>query len=193
MELTTHTLLIVASTGFVALPLVAGAYRSAYGWLILLGLVGCWVGDYVGPANFLASVGAFAVAHLLFIAAFAVRGIVWRWVALAAPGVVAAGVAIGLWLLPHVPPELKLPVLGYMLVISVMVALALGVRPERGRWLIAAGAVLFYVSDIFVARWKFVDTSSANAFFCYPLYYAACLMLGLSVLAVLTAREGTNA
>jgi uncharacterized membrane protein YhhN len=189
MEVPSRTLLIVASTAFVAVPVSAGAHRSRYGRLVLAGLVGCWIGDYVGPASFLASVVAFAVAHLFFIAAFAVRGLAWRGVVLAAPVLVAAGAAVGAWLLPHVPADLKLPVLAYMLAISAMVTVAAGVRPGAGRWLVVLGAAAFYVSDIFVARWRFVDPSEVNALFCYPPYYAACLMFGFSVLG--TAAVGT--
>lgn len=75
------------------------------------------------------------------------------------------------------------PVLVYIVAISLMAMFAAGVREGHGGLLILLGAVAFYVSDIFVARWKFVDTSSVNAYFCHPLYYAACLMLAFSVLA----------
>ena len=36
------------------------------------------------------------------------------------------------------------------------------------------------VKHIFVARWKFIG-GSYNAYFCYPLYYAACTMPALSI------------
>jgi hypothetical protein len=61
-----------------------------------------------------------------------------------------------------------------------MVVMAVGV--SAGNPFVLAGAILFFVSDIFVARWKFVDTSGINALFCYPMYYTACVLLALSIL-----------
>jgi uncharacterized membrane protein YhhN len=183
LQTNAHLLLMAASTGFVLIPIAAGGLRSAYGALIAIGLVLCWLGDLVGPTNFTGSLAAFLLAHVAFIVAFLTRGVIaWR----AGLGLVAgtiAGSLIGVWLLPHLPGEMRVPVLAYMVVISLMVILAAGVREGHGRPVVLLGALAFYVSDIFVARWKFVDSSSVNAYFCYPLYYAGCLMLALSVLA----------
>jgi uncharacterized membrane protein YhhN len=101
---------------------------------------------------------------------------------LALPLVVVGGAGIAAWLLPHVSADLRAPVVAYMLIISAMVVTAAGVKPGRDQGLILAAAVGFYVSDIFAARRQFVDSSGTNAFLCYPLYYAACLMFALSVL-----------
>ena len=68
-----------------------------------------------------------------------------------------------------------------MTVLFVMVCLSSGIRMPRGRTLLMSGTLIFLVSDIFVARWKFVDSSPINAFFCYPLYYSACSLLALSI------------
>ena len=56
-------------------------------------------------------------------------------------------------------------------------AFAFGTRPGSPRGIFLPGAARFYVSDLFVARWAFVGGGSVNAYFCYPLYYAACLLL----------------
>ncbi len=62
-----------------------------------------------------------------------------------------------------------------------MVVAAVGSRPGAGYGLIALGAVIFFVFDIFVARGKFVAPGSINTVICYPLYYSACLLLAHSV------------
>ncbi|OQB99469.1 MAG: YhhN-like protein [Candidatus Hydrogenedentes bacterium ADurb.Bin101] len=51
------------------------------------------------------------------------------------------------------------------------------------------GALIFLISDIFVARWKFVDPSAINAFFCYPLYYISCALIALTISVRTRASE----
>jgi uncharacterized membrane protein YhhN len=83
-------------------------------------------------------------------------------------------------------------VIGYMGVISVMVATAIGTRHPNVR-LLAIAACLFYVSDIGVAYWKFMGGGSLSAFFCYPLYYPACLLLAFgSRLSKATSGESES-
>jgi len=174
-----RALLVAASTGFVLTRIVRGLQTRAE-WLLLAGLIGCWLGDWLGPVNFLGSVVAFGAAHLLFIGALASVGINARRALTATVPVLLAGVAIGWWLLPHVGTGERGLIVGYMLVISAMVACAWGMEPGPGRGMLIAAATLFYISDIFVARWRFVSPGPENAFVCYPLYYASCLLFALS-------------
>lgn len=172
-------LLLAASTGFVATALVAGGLGSAAGRLMTLGLVGCWFGDYLGAIRFEASALAFLVAHLLFCAAFAIAGLSVQRIRTALQWWLVVSGVIAVWLVPQVPPETRPLVIGYCVAITVMAVLACGLNSWDRRRLILLGAVCFYVSDIFVARWKFVNASHWNAFGCYPLYYGACLLLAL--------------
>jgi uncharacterized membrane protein YhhN len=50
-----------------------------------------------------------------------------------------------------------------------------------GAWFILVGAVMFYVSDIFVAHQRFVMQSFTNRLIGLPLYYAAQFLLAFSV------------
>lgn len=173
--------LLAASTGFVLTALVRGVLRTQSGRYVLLALVGCWLGDYFGPTHFALSVLAFLAAHLLLIGAFIAMGVALRRVAVGSAGVLIAGVAIGLWLLPHVPLSERILIIAYMVVISAMVAVASGIRRGPGSAMMLAAAIVFYVSDIFVARWRFVAPGPLNAWLCYPLYYASCLLFALGV------------
>ncbi|MGD9494749.1 MAG: lysoplasmalogenase [Armatimonadota bacterium] len=171
--------LVAASTGFVLTRIVRRLHTRAE-WLLLVGLIGCWLGDWLGPVDFLGSVVAFGAAHLLFIGAFTSLGISARRALAATVPVLLVGVAIGWWLLPHVGAGERGFIVAYMLVISAMVTCAWGMEPGPGRAMLIAAATLFYVSDVFVARWRFVAPGPENALVCYPLYYASCLLVALS-------------
>lgn len=146
---------------------------------VLLGLLGCWLGDYLGLKDFVSGAISFFVAHLFFILAWAQRGFAWTRVPTVLAGVLTAAGCCAAWLLPHVPRSDLPLVLGYMGVISAMVVTA--GSADLPRWPVTlTAAAVFFVSDIAVARWRFVTPGDVNAWFCYPLYYAACLMLAVS-------------
>jgi hypothetical protein len=50
-----------------------------------------------------------------------------------------------------------------------------------GRMFAFAGAILFYVSDIFVARQRFVDSNYINRLVGLPLYYVGQFMISFSI------------
>ena len=178
----TYMLIAIASVLFVLSGVAGRAWKHEFGRFMLLGLVLCCVGDLAGPHDFTHGTLAFLGAHLAFIAAFLVQGIEWRRFVSPLPlAAVVAWIGLASWLLPHVPPHQYWLVLSYMTVLFVMVCLSSGIRMPRGRTLLMSGTLIFLVSDIFVARWKFVDSSPINAFFCFPLDDSACSLLALSI------------
>jgi len=166
-----------ASTSFLLTAIARGAGGHWPGRLMLLGLAFCWLGDLIGPLDFMSGVGAFLAAHLAFIAAFVVRGLRLPLVRRDAVLAFAISGVIACWLLPHVPSGQLPLVAAYILVISTMWICAGGTAFDGPGRLMLVGATIFYISDIFVARWRYVDTSTVNALFCYPLYYLACVIL----------------
>ena len=178
-----------ASTGYVAVAVSRGALGGVYGQFILLGLVGCWCGDMLGPRNFMAGLAAFLLAHFGFIGAFCANGIRWKRMLWALPALLLATVPVLTWLLPHVPATDIGPVAAYITVISLMVLFACGASHNAVGRHALLGTLLFYVSDIFVARWRYVDTSAANGNICFPVYYTACIVLAMSVTAALHKRS----
>ena len=48
-------------------------------------------------------------------------------------------------------------------------------------WTVAAGALLFYVSDLAVARHRFVKAELLNRAIGLPLYYAGQVLIAMSV------------
>lgn len=173
-----YPFLVLASTGFVLVAFLAGAWRHTYGKFIVAGLGLCWMGDVLGPYDFALGAGMFLLAHLVFVAAFLAHGLD-RQKSLKSLLLVLPSAAILFWLLPQVDPSLRTLVVAYNVVITAMVVTAGGTTR-----LIFAAAIAFYVSDIFVARWRFVDQDASNAFICYPLYYTACLLLAISIATV---------
>ena len=74
----------------------------------------------------------------------------------------------------------------YVVIISVMVmgALALwgqGPFSITGRFMVLIGAICFYVSDVFVARDRFIVKEFINRLAGLPLYYGGQFLLALSV------------
>ncbi len=171
----------VASAGFLVAAWLAGASSSDYGRLILVGLVCSWLGDVLliprARAWFLAGLGAFLLAHVVYAAAFALRGVSPPAVLAAWVPIVILGVLVLRWLRPHVPRKMQAPVVAYVVAISTMVALAVGTFAARGDWRVIAGAFLFWISDLFVARNRFVSPGLENRVIGLPPYYAAQLLL----------------
>ncbi|MBT8103262.1 MAG: lysoplasmalogenase [Gammaproteobacteria bacterium] len=175
---------LIASTAFVAVAIQAGALHSRYGQLILLGLVFSWFGDMFLVVQtrsfFLLGLGTFLFAHIAYIAAFIVNGINVRCSAVATLPVAAVGIAVSIWLMPHIPPELVIPVRTYISVISLMLIAAIGTRGRGATMLILAGALMFFLSDLSVAALRLVQTAFPTYVWGLPLYYAGQLCLAIS-------------
>lgn len=161
-----------ASAVFVASAVAIGTtgpFRRA----ILVALALSAIGDALllsrrKPA-FRAGLVAFLLAHVAYAVAF------WpvsRLSAIAALGTLLVTAPVLRWLWP-VAGELRPAVAAYVIVIAAMVWLALGV--DQG--VVRAGAVLFWLSDLTVARDRFVRPGFANQLVGLPLYYAAQLLL----------------
>lgn len=172
----------VASIGFLGFALHGGALESAYGRAIFAGLVLSWFGDVFLMSKrsgwFLAGLVAFLAAHVAYVVAFVGRGPDWGTVALAGLGLTVVAWQVRRWLRPSLPEDMKRPVDGYVAVITVMVATAFGAWRADGSNILLLGAVAFYLSDLSVARDRFVAPGFTNRLWGLPLYYGAQLLLG---------------
>jgi uncharacterized membrane protein YhhN len=175
----------LASSGFLALALAAGAFESRYGMVLFTGLSLAWIGDLLlalpSRRAFLGGLIAFLLGHVAYLVAFGVRG--WRVVVLVVASVVlvAPAVAVWRWLRPHLDGPMVPAVAAYVVVISSMVAAAIATGTFDLDLRIVAGAILFFVSDLFVARQRFVTPGFVNRAWGLPLYYAGQVLLALSV------------
>ncbi len=113
---------------------------------------------------------------------FAVAFLFWgvSWPLTLGAAAVLSGIAwlIGRWLLPHVSGSLKTAVLTYIIVITAMVALAFGSYGAGASSLLPLAACAFFLSDLSVARERFIRSSPWNRLWGLPLYYGAQLLFG---------------
>ena len=176
----------LASTGFIAVALAAGALETSYGLTVLVALVLCWVGDvFLIPKGattlFLVGLVSFLLGHLGFAVAFTLRGPDPFWMAVAAVLALLLAFLALRWLYPHLSERMRIPVVAYVAVISLMVVAAVGATAATGRAAIGVGAFCFYLSDLHVARHRFVSQSFWNKSWGLPLYYGAQLILASTV------------
>ncbi len=176
---------VPASTCFVAIALLAGATESTYGRVVLAALALSWLGDALlipdRKDTFLGGLVSFLLAHLAFAAAFMVAGIT-AWAAAASlVFLIPFALVVARWLLPNVEKPMQGPVVVYMIAISAMVALAVGATVAGAPWYLLAGATMFFISDLAVARDRFVAEGFINRAWGLPLYYGAQVALALTV------------
>jgi len=177
----------VASALFIVAALMQGP-QLRYDWLILAGLVSSAVGDLAliprDRRSFMAGLVAFLLAHVAYTLAFAQQADPLSLPPAYLLFIGLASLALYLYFRPHLG-RMKAPVAAYVAVITVMLAAAWAVvvdSPGPFGWQVAAGATLFYLSDITVARSRFVPgTGFANRAVGLPLYYAAQFLLALSI------------
>ncbi len=176
----------VAAAAYIWLAVSQGATDSAYGLAVLAALVLCWWGDVLlipreNRAVFRAGVLAFLAGHVAYAVAFFVRGIDLVSVLVGLGLILLPAALVRQWLGGRVPGELRAAVQAYIVVISVMFAMGLGTHGARDAWIIVAGAGLFWLSDLFVARDRFIRPGFPNRLAGLPLYFAAQVLLAISV------------
>ena len=177
----------IAALGFILLALNHGALNSAYGTTLLTGLALCMLGDILliphHKMSFLGGIGAFLLGHVAFALAFFARGVDPQ-VALAVTLPLGAfGVVVYRWLAPHLEGFMQKAVVAYIAAIMTMVVGAIGTTALTGAaaMAIVLGAVGFMVSDLSVARDRFVSPGFINRVWGGPLYFISQLILATTV------------
>jgi uncharacterized membrane protein YhhN len=174
---------------FVAAALIQPHPIQSYYHLVLVGLVFGLMGDVClalkGNQTFRAGLVAFLLGHILYVVAFAGLARQSDWLTLGHLLIVAVSLGVFWWLRPHLG-AMTIPVGVYVIVISLMIAAAwiAFLNPElnsKAAWAILVGACCFYVSDLFVARERFVKSHFTNRQLGLPLYYGGQFCLAFSV------------
>ncbi len=175
----------VASLAFLGAGIAAGGTSSRPAQAIVAALALSVVGDLClvprGVAMFRAGLVAFLMGHVGFGVSFLLRGVDPRATGLAVAVLVVPVVLIARYFVPKAPPELRGAVVAYIVVITGMVALAAGTVAAHGHPILLAAAVVFFVSDLTVARDVFVGRAFVNRLVGLPLYYGAQLLFAWSL------------
>ncbi len=151
-------------------------------WL-LIGLAACAGGDMLLAIDrtFDAGLAAFLAGHLCYLAAFVIAAPMIGWPLLPIAPLAAAALGVGAWLWPRLGRR-RIPVALYIVAITAMVWGAMSSSLAHALpWRVAAGALLFYLSDLAVARHRFVKAEFANRALGLPAYYAGQLLIALSI------------
>ncbi|NPU84485.1 MAG: lysoplasmalogenase [Syntrophaceae bacterium] len=174
---------------FVLAALTGPHGHPEYFAFILAGLLFCLAGDVflISAARkfFLAGLIAFLAGHVLYSIAFFTAASPGMPTVFTAAACVLISGAFFLRIRPYLG-TMMLPVLAYVAIITIMVigaATLMGESelPVGGRALALTGAVLFYLSDLFVARERFVKHEFLNRLIGLPLYYAGQFMIAFSI------------
>lgn len=177
------------SSLFIILAILQPHASARYYQFILIGLVLCLGGDVFLALSqkhmFLVGLISFLLGHVFYIIAFIT-------VSPAYPGLwaeyfitlVISG-RVYFWLRPNLG-SMNYPVLIYIAIITIMLCASWSILfntelARTGRIIVFAGAFLFYTSDVFVARNRFVKSEFLNPVIGLPLYYAGQFLLAFSV------------
>lgn len=175
---------------FIVMALIQPHPLSSYYHLVLAGLVLSFVGDiclafFFNRKVFTLGLAFFLAGHVFYtVAFFTTAGITaGTWISLVAVLLVSSVIFIRLR--PHLGSMLG-PVIAYILIISLMVIGAASLAAQgrfdlTGRLLVLLGSIIFYCSDVFVARHRFVEKNIINRYAGLPMYYTAQFMLAFSV------------
>ena len=176
---------MLAASSYVAIAVLAGAAETSWGRIMLAAMALCWLGDLFLVSHdrrwFLYGLMSFLAGHIAYSVAFVSRGLD---LVILAPMIALLTVfawRTWRWLQPHVETKMRLPVWAYLLAICTMMVLAVSTHVHTANAWIAIGALLFVVSDLAVARQRFVREAIANRMFGLPLYFAAQVSLAVSV------------
>lgn len=168
----------LASVCFVAAAIVGGALTTSAGQAVVVALILSAAGDVFLLSHqkrwFVAGLGAFLLAHVGYVVAFVLLGLAPLGLLSAVPVALIAW-AVWRWLAPKVG-SLRKPVLAYIVVISTMVVCAIAAAladPSPARVGLLVAAQLFYLSDLCVARDRFIAPGPLNKTVGLPLYYGA--------------------
>ena len=180
----------VLSLGFILTALALIVTWNYFSSLIIFGFIFAMAGDiclifHENKRIFMVGLISFLAGHLFYCLAFFISAANLVPLIIAAPILAVLGFFIFKRLSP-VLGKMKIPVLAYIIVISLMVlgAAALFGNTEINitcRILIIFGAILFYISDLFIARHRFVKEDYINRAFGLPLYYSAQYLIAFSL------------
>ena len=164
-----------------------GIGDRTYILLVLLGIVFCFGGDvalmFQPKSAFLMGLVSFLIGHVVYTAAFIYYNQIWTQNYIVTGIIVVLGVLIYAYLYSGLT-GMKIPVLFYMLVISVMLNSAITTFYSEffnvfQASALTTGALLFYISDVILAVNRFKKPLRYNRF-SLVFYYSGQFLIAAS-------------
>jgi uncharacterized membrane protein YhhN len=175
---------------FILVALTVAHENPGYYGFILAGLLFCMAGDVfliflMSRKCFMVGLVSFLTGHILYSIAFFSMGSPGMLTLVMAALCLAASAAVFIWIRPSLG-AMVIPVIAYIAIITLMVIGAASLAANghlnvTGRALVFCGAILFYISDLFIARHRFVRKEFINRLAGLPMYYAAQFMIAYSI------------
>jgi uncharacterized membrane protein YhhN len=139
-------------------------FNPTYSWGVLIGLLFSFGGDMAlmfqeRRKPFIIGLGLFLTAHIVYTVVFFMLG-QRSWVDFVS-GLVLLAAGVGFFHLIRAGLDsMKVPVIAYIVIISLMVMQAISAFTspdfsQQQAWMVSMGAVLFYISDIILAATRF--------------------------------------
>jgi len=183
----------LASASFLALALYLARWNSPlhYTHWIVLGLILGAIGDMALMSKtsrwFLVGLMSFLFGHVAYLIAFAGLSVMADWLSLWSLVPIVLSLVTLRYLWPHLG-SMRIPVVFYLLAIVLMVVSALAVVRSDAPPIAASavhllfvGAVLFFASDVAVAKARFVKARFSDRVWGLSVYYAGQLCIAWSL------------
>ena len=174
---------------FILTAILQSKSIPSYYSYMLIGFILCLGGDVllIFPQRkaFLLGLVSFLLGHVFYVVAFfnvsQISSPAWIVTLI----IVCVSIGVFFWLKPHLG-SMMVPVILYIVVITSMVIGASSVLFDSslsatGTKVVFVGALLFYLSDLFVARHRFIKPEFLNRMVGLPLYYSGQFLLAFSV------------
>ncbi len=162
--------------------------QSHYALLILLGIALGALGDVFliskNKKYFLLGMLSFLIGHLFYMIAFNHLEYDLIEFLITFGVMIFAGYHVFRWLRPSLSGSLVPGVAIYIFVLLSMTAMALTVKIDNNYTLVGLGAVLFMISDIFVAMHRFKTPHFYDRIIGIPLYYVGQYLLATSIVTL---------
>jgi uncharacterized membrane protein YhhN len=159
---------------------------------LLVGALFCAVGDVLLDIDrvrlFVPGLAAFLLGHIGFLSFFGMRRVSASPRRIWTIPVLFFALIMAIILIPRLG-SLLLPVLAYLVVITLMTILAI-VSDIRST--AALGAGLFMVSDALLALAKFVFPGQPSPLFSIPVYFSGLFLLGFGILGSIPKRRDSG-
>ena len=152
----------------------------------MMGLVACALGDVLllprdNPLLFKLGMLAFALGHIFYTYGFFTLG-GGHTLTIVLATIIMSFISARFYkyVEGHLLEDMKIPVMVYTTIITFMVVFAVATHS----YILIIPALMFSISDMFVARDRFVNTEPGNALAITPLYFGAQALFALGAFSL---------